>query len=173
MEDNQPATRKYALIYGAISGAIGIALALILYSQGLQHQQGLGIQAIQFTILATMIVVAVYQFKQANSGYLAIIDAVKIAPGVAVISFIIGILWFLLFSNVIEPDFVAETMAIGKQKAMEQNPELTGEQLDKGMEMQQNFFWVIMGVFLLISAVLAAIVGLIVGLIMKKEKPAY
>ncbi len=173
MEENQPKTGKYALIFGGLAGLTGIVFSVMLYMMDMQYEQGIGIQAVQFGILAVFVVFAIMQFKKANEGYLSVVQAVKIAPGVAVISFIIGILWFLIFSNIIEPDFMANSMQIGKQKAMEQNPELTSEQLDQGMEMQQKFFWVIMAVFMLISALFATVVGLITGLIMKKQKNAF
>ena len=173
MEENQPKTGKLALIFGGLSGITGIVFSVLLYLMDMQYEQGFAIKVIQFLILATFVVLAIIQFKKSNSGLLKVIEAVKIAPGVAVISFIIGIIWFLLFSNVIEPDFMAKSAEIAKVKTLAENPKMTPEQFDQGMKIQQDFFWVLMCVFMLISAIFATIVGLITGLILKKEDAAY
>jgi len=62
---------------------------------------------------------------------------------------------------------------IGKANAMEQNPELTEEQIDLGIEMQKKFAWVFYPIGLIINIIIGLITGLIAGLIMKKEEPAY
>ncbi|MGI9552705.1 MAG: DUF4199 domain-containing protein [Aurantibacter sp.] len=171
MEENQPKVSKFSLIYGAIAGLASIVFSLMLYSMDMHYEQGMAIQGVQFAILAIFVVIAILQFKKANSGYLSIIQAIKIGPGVAVISFIIGMLYFMLFSNVIEPDFMANSYEIGKQKALADNPELTSEQIDQGIEFQKKFFWVIMAVFMLVSALFALVVGLITGAIVQNKRP--
>ncbi len=171
MENIQPKTSKYALTYGILAGLAGIVFSLMLYFMDMHYEQGIAIQAVQFAILAIFVIIAILQFKKANSGFLSINQAIKIGPGVAVISFIVGMLYFLVFSNVIEPDFMANSYEIGRQKAIVENPQLTPEQIDQGIEFQKKFFWVIMGVFMLISAIFALIVGAITGAIVKNKRP--
>ena len=62
---------------------------------------------------------------------------------------------------------------IGKVKAMADNPQLTEEQIDQGIEMQKSFAWVTYPIILIINIVIGLVFGLIGGLIMKKQKPAY
>lgn len=173
MEENQPKVSRFSLNFGALAGLAGIVFSLMLYIAGMQHEQGFGIQAVQFSIVALFVVLAIMQYKKANSGYLNLIEAFKMGAGVAAISFVVGTIYFLIFSNVIEPNFMEEAYEIGRQKMMEQNPNLTAEQADQGIEMQKRFFWVIMAVFMIISVIWGFIVSLIAGLIMKKDKPAY
>ncbi|MEO1012302.1 MAG: DUF4199 domain-containing protein [Bacteroidota bacterium] len=173
MEENQPKPSRYSLIFGALAGVTGIAFSLMLYSMDMHYEQGFAIQAVQFSILAVFVVIAIMQFKKANSGYLSMVQALKIGPGVAVISFIIGMLYFSVFSNVIEPDFMANSYELGKEKALQDNPQLTTEQLDQMIGFQKKFFWVIMAVFMLMSVIFALIVAAISGAIMKKQRPAY
>ncbi|KSA14077.1 hypothetical protein I600_670 [Maribacter dokdonensis DSW-8] len=68
---------------------------------------------------------------------------------------------------------MAKSAEIAKAKTLAENPKMTPEQFDQGMKIQQDFFWVLMCVFMLISAIFATIVGLITGLILKKEDAAY
>ena len=66
-----------------------------------------------------------------------------------------------------------KAMEIAKPKAFEQNPSLTEEQWEKGVEMQKNLAWMRYPIGLIISCVIGLVLGLITGLILKKEKPAY
>ena len=173
MEENQPKVGTFSRNYGALAGAAGIVFSLMLYFADMHHQRSAGIQAVQFGILAVFVVLAIIQFKKTNSGYLSIVEALKMGAGVAAVSFVIGTIYFLIFSNIIEPNFMEEAYELGKQQMIEQNPNLTSEQVDQGIEMQKKFFWVIMAVFMIISVVFGFVVGLITGLIAKKDKPAY
>ncbi|MCL6265553.1 DUF4199 domain-containing protein [Flagellimonas myxillae] len=173
MEENKPKVGRFSLNFGALAGAAGIVFSLMLYFADMHHERSMGIQAVQFAILAIFVVLAVMQYKKANGGYLNLIDALKMGAGVAAISFVVGTIYFLIFSNIIEPNFMEEAYEVGKQQMMEQNPNLTAEQVNQGIEMQKRFFWVIMAVFMIISVVFGFVVSLIAGLIMKKDKPAY
>nr|WP_299389092.1 DUF4199 domain-containing protein [Allomuricauda sp.] len=173
MDENQPKVGRFSLNYGALAGVAGIVFSLMLYFADMHHERNAGIQSVQFALLAVFVVLAIFQFKKANGGYLSLIDALKMGAGVAAISFVIGIVYFLIFSNLIEPNFMEEAYELGKQQMIEQNPNLTAEQVNQGIEMQKRFFWVIMAVFMIISVVFGFIVSLIAGLIMKKDKPAY
>ena len=58
-------------------------------------------------------------------------------------------------------------------KAMAQNPNMTEEQWEQGVEMQKSFAWIQYPVLLIMNAVLGLILGLICGLILKKSQPEY
>lgn len=62
---------------------------------------------------------------------------------------------------------------IGKQQALANNPELTEEQIDQGIEMQKKFAWISYPVILILNVIIGLVVGLIAGLILRKQKPAY
>ena len=173
METNQPKTGKIALIYGAITGAIGIVFGLMLYSMDMHYDRGAGVQVTQILILAAGIVIGVLQFKKASNGLLSISEALKVGAGVALIAGILGIIWFFVLSNVIEPDFMDKIYELGKVEAMEQNPNLTAEQIEQGIEMQKKFAWIGYPIILIFNIVIGLVVGLIAGLIFKKQETAY
>ena len=173
MEENKLKTRKYSLQFGLIAGLVGVIFGVMLFTMDMHYERSFAIQAVQFGILAVFIVIAIIQFKKANGGFLKLGQAVKLGAGVGLIAAIIGTIYFLVLSNVIEPDYMAKASEIAKVEAFESNPKLTQEQWDQGMEMQEKFFSVFLAVGVIFSALFGLIVGLITGLITKKEQPAY
>lgn len=173
MVENQPKTGKFALNYGLITGLIGIVFGIMLFTAKMHYEQGLGIQITQTLILIAGIAVAIFQFKKAGGGLLSISEALKVGAGVALIAAICGLAYFFLLSNFIEPDYMDKVIEIGKVKAMNDNPNLTEEQIDQGIEMQKSFAWLSYPIILIINVVVGLIVGLITGLILKKEEAAY
>ncbi|MFX0556731.1 DUF4199 domain-containing protein [Maribacter sp. CXY002] len=173
MEENKPKTGKFALNFGTITGIVGVVFAIMLFVMDMHYEQGAGVQITQTVILALGIVIGIMQYKKANEGLLDISDALKVGAGVALIAGIIGLLWFFTLSNVLEPEYMDKMYEIGKVKAMEQNPNLTAEQIDQGIEMQKKFAWISYPVILIINVVIGLVVGLIAGLAMKKQEAAY
>ncbi len=173
MEENQLKTRKFSLQFGALAGLVGIVFGVMLFTADMHYDRSIGIQAVQFGILALFIVIGIIQFKKANGGYLKLVQAIKIGAGIGLIAAIIGTIYFLVLSNVIEPDYMDKVMEIQKTTAFEANPQMTQEQWNQGVAFQKKLFPVFLAFGLVISALFGLIVGLITGLITKKDKPAY
>jgi len=173
MEENKPKTGKFALNFGILTGVIGVVFAIMLFVMDMHYEQGAAIQITQTVILAIGIVLGILQFKKANGGLLNVSEALKVGAGVALIAGIIGLIWFFTLTNVLEPGYMDKMYEIGKVTAMEQNPNLTAEQIDQGIEMQKKFAWISYPVILIINIVIGLVVGLIAGLAMKKQEAAY
>ncbi len=172
MEENQAKTGKISFTFGLLTGGLGIIFALMLFSMDLHYERGMGVQGVQIAILAAGAVLAIIQFKKENLGFLTLSEALKVGAGVALIAGILGLLWFFLFSNFIEPDFMDKMYEVGKQQALADNPKLTGEQVDQGIEMQKKFAWLTYPIILIFNIIIGLVVGLITGLIVKKQKPS-
>ncbi|TDS15392.1 uncharacterized protein DUF4199 [Maribacter caenipelagi] len=173
MEENQPKTGKFALNYGLLTGLIGVIFGIMLFVMEMHYEQGASIQITQTLILAAGIILAIVQFKKAGGGFLSLSNALKVGAGVALIAAIVGLLYFFILSNVIEPGYMDKVFEIGKIKAMADNPSLTEEQIDQGIEMQKSFAWISYPVLIIINVLIGLIIGLITGLILKKEEAAY
>ena len=173
MEENQPKTGKFALNYGVLLGVVSVVFGLMLFSMDMHYDQGWAIRGINLALTVVAIIFGVSQFRKANEGFLTISQALKLGAGIAVVAGIIGLIYFFLLSNVIEPDYMDKMYEIGKEKAMTDNPKLTEEQIDQGIEMQKSFAWLFYPIGLIINIVIGLVIGLIVGLIMKKQKPEY
>jgi hypothetical protein len=144
----------------------------MLYSADLHYEQGWAIRSIGILLTIAAIALGVLQFKKANNGYLKIGHGLKLGAGIALVSAILGLIWYALLSNVIEPDFLDKSMEIAKVKVMDENPKMTDEQWDKGVEMQKKFAWMAYPAILIINVITGLIIGLIAGLILKKQNPA-
>jgi hypothetical protein len=170
MEENQPKTGKFALNYGIILGAVSVVFAVMLYSMDMHYDQGWAIRSVSLALTVAAIILGILQFKKANEGLLSISEALKLGAGIAVIAGIIGIIYFFLLSNVIEPDYMDKMYEIGKQTAMADNPKLTEEQINQGIEMQKSFAWLTYPIILIFNIIIGLVIGLIGGLILKKQK---
>ncbi|WP_149276118.1 DUF4199 domain-containing protein [Pareuzebyella sediminis] len=173
MEENQPKTGKYALNYGLLVGGVSVIFGIMLYTMDMQYERGIAVQGTQIAIAVVGILLGIYQFKKANSDFLQISEALKIGAGVALIAGIIGLIYFFVLSNFIQPDYMDQMYEIGKQEALQNNPKLTEEQIDQGIEMQKEFAWVTYPIIIIFNILIGLLVGLIGGLIFKKQKPAY
>lgn len=172
MEENQPKTGKYALNFGLLLGIVSVVFGVMLYSMDMHYDQGWGVRGVQIALMIAAIMFGILQFKKANEGFLTISEALKLGAGISLVAAIIGIIYFYLLSNFIEPDFMDKMYEIGKQTAMENNPKLTEEQIDQGIEMQKGFAWLTYPIILIFNILMGLIFGLIGGLIMKKQKQA-
>ncbi|MBU2902383.1 DUF4199 domain-containing protein [Maribacter dokdonensis] len=173
MEENQPKTGKFALNYGLLTGIIGVIFGIMLFAMDMHYEQGAAIQITQTLILAAGIIFAIVQFKKAGGGFLTISESLKVGAGVALIAAIVGLLYFFILSNIIEPDYLDKVYEIGKIKTMADNPSLTEEQIDQGIEMQKGFAWIMYPVGIIINVLIGLFFSLIIGLILKKEDTAY
>ncbi|MBU2946004.1 DUF4199 domain-containing protein [Zobellia uliginosa] len=173
MENSQAETGKFALNYGLIVGAVGIAFGVMLYTMDMHYERGLAVQGTQTLILVVGIVLGIYQFKKANLNFMTLSEALKVGAGVALIAGILGILYFYIFSNFIEPEYMDKIYEIAKQQALIDNPKLTEEEIDKGIEMQKSFSWMSYPIILIMNILIGLVVGVITGLILKKDRPAY
>ncbi len=173
MEQQQPKTGKFALNYGLLLGVISVVFAVMLYTQKMHYETNTTVIVISIVIMAAIVFMAVNAFKKANGGYLTISEALKVAVGLALIGTIITLAYQFVLTNFIEPDFMDKALEIAKPKAMEQNPSMTEEQWEQGMEMQKRFAWIQYPVILIMNCVIGLVLGLITGLILKKSKAEY
>lgn len=173
MEENQPKTGKFALNFGLLLGLVSIVFSIMLFTMDMHYEQNIAVQIISIILVAIAVFMAVSAFKKANEGFLQLSEALKIGTGVALIAGILGLLYFFIQSNIIEPDYWDKVYEIGKKTVLENNPKLTEEQIDQGIEMQKKFKWLFYPIGLIVNIIIGLVIGLITGLILKKQKPAY
>lgn len=170
MENTQPTTGQFALRYGILLGAISIVFSLMLHFMDMQYDQGMGKNIASLVMLFGIIIFAILQFKKANESYISVSDALKIGIGTALIGAIITILYLLLYVNVIDPSFHEQIAELSRAGMKEQNPEMTKEQVDTAIEMQQKFFWVTYPFILIFNLFVGFVISLITGLVVKKAR---
>ena len=120
-----------------------------------------------------MIVYAIKAFKKANGGFLTLGEALKVGIGTALIGGLIGVIWTLLLTNVLEPDYMQQVMEVQKEKMLDQG--LSEEQIEASAEMMEKFSSPLISVAasLIGNLFFGFIISLIGGLIMQKKQDLY
>jgi hypothetical protein len=125
---------------------------------------------INYAILFVTIVFAIYSFRSANGRLLSVGQAVKLGTGTALIAGVFTVLYLLLFSNVIEPDFVER---LGKEvtakQLIEKMPNLTQDQIQQQIDLQTKFFWVSYPFILIVFIIFGLVISWITGLIARRQ----
>jgi hypothetical protein len=172
MEDVQPKTGKFSLIYGLILGGIATAFAIMLYTMDAHTSRDTTNTIINIVLAIAVIIWGIIAFKKANGGYLSLKEALKLGAGIALIAGVISIIWIVFLSNVLDTDFVTKVAELNKSAA-EQAGVMSQEQINQQYEGTINYFWVSYPFILLGNILTGLVIGLIGGLILKKAKPAY
>ena len=171
MEDNDPKTGKYALNFGLLLGVVSVIFAFMLYTADMHYQGGIPIMLISLSLSLAALIIAMIQFKKANSGYMTFGQALKIGVGVCLIGGIIGIIFNQIMANVIDPDMMAKAMEFQKNQLLE-TTKMTVEQVDAQMEMGKSFSTPTMQIVfgLIFSVVIGFVLSLVPALVLKKNE---
>lgn len=173
MENQEPSIKKIALNYGILLALLSIVTQVISYVLDVHIDRPLWLTVLQIVISVGVVVMGLKAFKTANEGYLTLIQALKIGVAISLIAGIIAVLFNYVFMNYIDPDYIQKAMDFSQEQMIEENPNMTQEQIDMAMNMSAKFMTpVVMAAFALISSLFFGfIISLVTGLIMKKNPP--
>ena len=168
--EQQPKTSKFSMQYGLFLGLASIAFSVLQYTQGLHYEQDPITMVVGFGLLLVFIILGIVAYKKANNGLISLGQAIKVGVGISLIGAVLGTLYFFIFMNVIEPDYLDKVLAIGREAAIERQPDIDRDALDQGLEFQRKFFPVFLGVGILINVIVGLVFSLITGLVVKKTE---
>ena len=175
MEIQKASVKKIALPYGAVLGLVTVLLSVVVYVMDLTYEQPWwqGVLAMIMIIVCT--VMGIKAFKKDNSGFLSLGEAIKVGLAIALIASIIGVAFNLVFMNFIEPDFTANLLAVAETNMLEQNPNMTQEQIDMAMGISETMMspLILSALSIIWVLFLGFIVSLIAGLVMKVNRPEH
>ena len=173
METSTPKIGKFSLNYGLILGGLGVVFALMLFMSDAHVSQSPVNSIISIVMSIGVIFWGILNFRKANQGLLSVGQAVKLGAGIALVSGIISVIWLLLLTNVLDPEFKAKSIEVSLAAAAEQGT-LTAEQLQQQKEMSLQYWEAFAYPSILIGSILIGLViGLVGGLIFKKAAPDY
>ncbi|MGB5236729.1 MAG: DUF4199 domain-containing protein [Flavobacteriaceae bacterium] len=172
MEENQPKTGKYSLNFGLILGLISVVFGVMLYTMDAHYSQDPANTVISIVIMVAVIIWGIISFRKANGGFLALGQAMKLGAGIALIAAIIAVIYTMVLSNVMDPEFATKIAEVTKAKA-EADGQMTAEQIQQQYDGTINFFWITYPFILIFNIIAGLVIGLIGGLILKKAKPDY
>ena len=116
-------TNRFALEYGIFTGIVLICWGLMLYSLSAHYENSWTRFFVEITIQIVGIILASLSYKKKNSGFITIKETLKIGVGLSLIISIFSVLYLLILSNFIEPDFFDKTYELSYNYYMEYYPE--------------------------------------------------
>ena len=173
MENTATTLKSHMLQYGLLLGCISVVFALMLFFLDMHYTQESAVNWINWGITIVVLVLGIYSYRKSNDGFLTLSEALKLGLGISVISALIAIAYTYVLTNFLDPDTIEKTIEVSQNKMLDQNPEMTQEQIDAAKEMQLKFssIGMISTVILIFSLFFGFIVSLITGLILKRNRP--
>lgn len=165
--------KKIMIDYGVLLGIISLLLGVLMYVTNNHISPHWSLATAGFVLFIVVVVLGLKKFKESKGGYLSLGEALKIGIGIALISALIGLVWQLVMTNILDPEYADKVLQLQREEIIERQPDISQEQLDSTMEMISGFSSPIFGaaVQILGGLFFGFLISLVAGLIMKKENP--
>ena len=175
METQTASVKKIALPYGLILALGTIILSVMVYVMGYTYEQPWWQSLLNFIIMTLVIIYGLKAFKKANGGFLSLGESLKTGLAISLVSGLIGSIFTYLFVTVIEPDFAVNMLEATETKMIEQNPNMSSEQMEMALSMTEGMMkpWIMVAIGIIATLFFGFIISLVVGLIMKQNRPAH
>jgi hypothetical protein len=176
METQKINSKSIILNYGLILGIASVLFSVAIYAMdGLPKERPFWQKAISITIMIATIILGIKKFKELNNGYISLGQAMKTGVGIALIGGIISGIYVFIFFSYIESGYLDQVMQTVQEKMLDDNPEMSDEQIEMAMNISRKFssptamlFFSVIG-----SVILGSIISLVGGLFLKKENQDY
>ncbi|MAW09499.1 MAG: DUF4199 domain-containing protein [Flavobacteriaceae bacterium] len=164
--------RDFILHYGTILGLLSIVFALIIFFLDLHYAQENSVSFVNYGISITVLIIALLDFRKTNNEILSLGDSIKMGMGVFLISAIYVSIYTFILLNFLDPETLIKSLEVTEMKILEQNPEISEDQLDQILSFQEKFStpFVISTVLIVFSLISGFFSSLILGLIFKKPR---
>ena len=164
--------RDFILHYGTILGLLSIIFALIIFFLDLHYTQENSVSLVNYGISIVVLIIALLDFRKTNNEILSLGDSIKMGMGVFLISAIYVSMYTFILLNFLDPDTLIKSLEVTEMKILEQNPEISEDQLDQILSFQEKFStpFVIVTVLFIFSLISGFFSSLILGLIFKKPR---
>jgi uncharacterized membrane protein len=159
--------------YGLILGGISVVFQLMLFILEMHYQQPPAVGIVSIIIMAGILVYAFIQHKKQNEGFISLSEALKIGLGISLISALIGVVYSLILTNVLDPDTIEKTIDFAFEKMRAENPEMPQNTIDsaRGIAEKMASPWIGSAIQIIGALFLGFIISLIGGLFVKKSRP--
>ena len=168
--ENQANSKNTILTYGSYLGGASVLIALLKYASGMQYEQEMYSGIAGIILLITFIVLGIKNFKKENNGFISFGKALKVGLGITFIATLLTIVYYVMFSMVIEPNFMENTIEMQKT-VWADSFGMTDEQIEMSAETTRKYFYLsLFGGVLIMNLFLGGVTSLIAGAIMKKTE---
>ena len=139
MENQKITTVKTALNFGIILGGVSLVYSLMLFFLDMHYQGDSTTSVIGYLIFIIIVFMAIKDFKKNNNGYINLSEALKTGVGASLISALILCIYTIILIQYLDPEFLDKSTEYQKQKLLQENPEISIENVDKMFDMQKEF----------------------------------
>ena len=164
--------RDFILHYGSILGLVSVVFALMIFLLDLHYAQENSVSLINYGISISVLIIALLDYRKSCNGLLTLRDSIKIGLGVFLISAIYVSIYTMILINFLDTETLSKSLEVTEMKILEQNPEISEDQLDQILSFQEKFStpFVIITVLIIFSLISGFFSSLILGLIFKKSR---
>ena len=164
--------RDFILHYGNILGLVSVVFALMIFFLDLHYAQENSINLVNYGISVSVIIIALLDYRKTSAGILSLGDSIKIGIGIFLISAIYISIYTVILINFLDTETLTKSLEVTEMKILEQNPEISEEQLDQILSFQEKFStpFVIITVLITFSLISGFFSSLILGLVFKKSR---
>ena len=173
MEDQNLELKKYISQYGALLGGISVVFGLMLFSMDMHYQNETSTTIVSLVLTLGVIVFAQYSYRKDNEDFMSLSQGIKMGLGIGAVSGLINVAYFLVLSNILDPEMMNKALEMGMNQFLDQNPEASQDTINQVESMQEKFSGpIISSSFLIIASLLTSfVISLITGLIQKRNRP--
>ena len=169
MEHETAPIKPIAYTYGLYSALVSIAVLVIMYAANLDKSWILS--GASFVLGVLILVYGIRAYKLSNANVLSVGQAIKVGLAIAVVGGVITAIYSYVHYEFVYPEFIEMQMDTAQEKMLEQNPNMTQEQVDQAMKMSSMFmnstFFSLMSI--VGSLIFGLIISLIAGLVMRSD----
>ena len=164
--------RDFILHYGSILGLISIVFALMIFFLDLHYAQENSINLVNYGISIIVLIMALLDYRKTSKGFLSLGDSIKLGMGIFLISALCVSIYTFILLNFLDPETLAKSLEVTEMKILEQNPEISDDQLDQILSFQEKFStpFTIVTVLIIFSLISGFFSSLVLGLIFKKSR---
>ena len=170
METQETSPKQIMLNYGLMLGLATVVISVANYAFGNAYEPHWSINILSIGLMIAFMVLGIKKVKESNEGLLSLGEGLKTGMGIALISGIVGIIYFLLFVNFIDPDFFTTIATTQEQKWLDAN--MTDEQIEgaKAMMAKMSGPGITSSFMIVFTLFIGFIISLIAGLAMKQSE---
>ncbi|RYF55409.1 MAG: DUF4199 domain-containing protein [Cytophagaceae bacterium] len=167
--EEKPSTASLALKWGGITGIALIVYSTVLYTIG--GMANVWLTSFVYVIIVVGLVLGIREYRTLNGGFLSIGEGVSLGALLTAVSGILSSAYSVIYTTLIDPG-VREQMQNQARVKLEEQGNLTDEQIEQSLEIMQKFqtpgFLFILGI--LGSILVGVIFSLIISAIMRRKK---
>lgn len=171
--------KKLAINYGLVLGGISLLFSVAQYAMGdftIGQSGGNPIYTfLAFVIGVVIVVMALAKLKKGQGGFMQFGEGFKLGFSIYIYSALVTVVWMLLYTMVLEPNYKEDALDATAEQMYEQNPSMSDEQMETAISWTEKFMSPVALVVMtiLVSAFIGAIISAIVSAIMKNNRPPH